>query len=323
MTDENTRNQDIRPKQGQTQVDQKEAGARAGAPGVGGSGKAPSGGGKKTKKNGPLWAVVAVVVIVAIILIALWRMGVFSSMGNIGDAVGGGEAVATVNGAEITRQQFQEEFQPLEERIANLNAGTSTNKEQIRQQAKTRVINQLVNRELLSMKAQSAGIEVTDQQVQSQFQSAKSRINQQNQSGATGTSGQSFSERLQQAGFESEQEYRDQIRTQLLISQYVEQNVDTQNATVTDQQARERYDQLTQGSNAQTAQVPPFDQVSSQIKQQIQQQNQQQQIQQFIQNLRDQADVEILIETAGASASAQGASSPASGAVPSTPTPSQ
>ncbi len=169
------------------------------------------------------------------------------------------EVVATVNGEEVTAGD-----------VSQLTAGRQGMSED-------QALEQVIDRTLLYLEAVDAGYELSDAEVEQEIQS---RLQQRN------LTLDQYKQRLQQTG-QSYDAWKQQAKRQLAVQNYVQDQVG-EPATVSDQEARELYDNLSEQSSQQ---LPPFEQVKDRLKQRIQQQNQQQAVQQLIERLRQSANI--------------------------------
>lgn len=194
----------------------------------------------------------------------------------------GDAAVATVNGNDITASELNER---VEQALSQTSQEVS---DQQRQQLRQQTLRNLVNRELLLQEAQSAGISVSDDQVQQRVQQVQNQL---------GTS-TSFQDALDQRGL-TEDAFRQQLRDQLTIQQLLEQNVNTDNISVSDEEVQQLYTQLSQGQQGDN--IPALEQVRPQLENRVRQQKTSQQQQQYLQQLRNNADVQINLSTSTSS----------------------
>ncbi len=188
-----------------------------------------------------------------------------------GDKKGGsGEVVARVNGEKISSQELARTQQALGQSGAQL-----SDKE---------VLDQLINKELISQEAQKQGYSITDQEAESML---KSRLQQQNKSL------EEFKQQLnsQNASYESQ---LTRLKKDLAIQKYLDKELQDQNFEVTDEEAKNFYDRRkAQSSNGQ---LPSYEQVAPQMKQAVKQQKRQQAIESLAQKLKEDANIEYVKE---------------------------
>lgn len=237
---------------------------------------------KKPMTKQPVFWVIVIIVILLIgggAYYAMMQGGTAqtSNDGDTADETSSGGSVATVNGTEIPVSEFQSQYQQqrntLQQRGLNLD-----NQPQLEQRVKSQIVQNLIDRELLLQYAERQGIEVSDQQVQSNIDQISGQFQSQQQ----------FQQVLDERDI-TQSEFRDNVREQLLVQNAVDQQMSGQNATVTDQEVQDAYDRISQ----QATNTPPLEQVREQLRSRLAQQKQGQAMQQLTQQLRDSASINI------------------------------
>lgn len=211
--------------------------------------------------------------IVVIVIAAIGAYGYFSGfsgLGNIGsgNGAGNGDVIATVNGEEITQEEFDAR---LVQAQANAQGGEVD---------QAQMLETMINTELILQDAAAQGITVSDQEVEDYYQ---------NQVLAGGTTEAQLEQQLSQSGF-TIADLKEDIHDQLVIQAYVEANASA-DTEITDQQVQDYYDQLAE-QQPEGSDFPALADVEAQIIQQLQSQQQNQIIQQIIQQLRADAEIE-------------------------------
>lgn len=235
-----------------------------------------------------------------IVLLVLVAGGVYFFGGDFEgiDNTGGDGPVAQVGGEAIERA-------PMMEQLTALRESTSSQAQEFQQLSETRqqelVLSGIINQALLRQAAENAGVSVSDQEVDNQLQSQIEQIGGQEE----------FQNRLEQNDL-TEQEVRENLREQLLISGYVTQSA----GTTTDQQVQQLYDQyqsqLSQAAGTSSQNIPSLEQLRPQLEAQIQQQAQQQ----LLQQARNNIAVEVLLDGVSyppSTPQTQGANQPTTG----------
>ena len=175
------------------------------------------------------------------------------------------DVVATVNGEEVTKEEFASVYEGQFQQAAMQQQSTG---EEVDQAAlKEQVANQLVDNRLLQQAADEAGIEPTDEDIDATLD----EIAEQNGMG----SGDEVVAALEQQGM-SEDDVRKDAASQFVLTAYVEQEADIQPPS--DEELKTQYDQLVEQQSqagGQQSEVPPFEEVKEQLAQQAvtQQQN--------------------------------------------------
>ncbi|GEL78613.1 SurA N-terminal domain-containing protein [Tenuibacillus multivorans] len=189
------------------------------------------------------------------------------------------EVVATVNGEEITNGELLQNETFVKQRYQMF--GMQQSAEQIQQQA----LDQLINTELVLQSAEEAGIEPTEEEINTEYDNMISQLKEQNQT-------DDVSQIFEQAGT-TEEEVRNDIRTQLTTEKYLDQN--TEEVTVSDEEIQEAYDNYTAQLEQADQEPQSLEDMRGQLEQQVKTQKEGEQTQQLLDQLREDNDVEILI----------------------------
>ncbi|MEX0934884.1 MAG: SurA N-terminal domain-containing protein [Candidatus Paceibacterota bacterium] len=196
---------------------------------------------------------------------------------------GGGEnvaAVALVNGEEISGAEFDARLTQTEALLAQQGQSAQLEDPTVRAQLEEQVLNQLVSETLLLQGAEAAGMSASPEEIDQRIASLVQQVGGQ----------EVFESQLEQQGV-SEAEIRADLESQIAIQKYLEANVDTSDIQITDQEVSAFYEQI----SAQQEGLPPLEQIEGQIRAQLTQQQQGQLINVFTEELRQDAEIEILI----------------------------
>lgn len=193
------------------------------------------------------------------------------------------EVVATVNGTEITKDDFVQTYQSQYQQMAMQQqaGGQAPDEEQL----KTQVAEQLVNNELLRQGAEDAGIKATDKDIDTTLD----EIAKQNGLG----SGDEVVSALEQQGISAEQ-VRQDAASQFAITTYIEQEADI--AEPSDEELKAQYDALVEQQSAaggSAEEVPSFEEMKDQLAQQATMQQQNEAATEIAGKLRESGDVTI------------------------------
>ena len=193
------------------------------------------------------------------------------------------EVVATVNGTEITKDDFVQTYQSQYQQMAMQQqaGGQAPDEEQL----KTQVAEQLVNNELLRQGAEDAGIKATDKDIDTTLD----EIAKQNGLG----SGDEAVSALEQQGISAEQ-VRQDAASQFAITTYIEQEADI--AEPSDEELKAQYDALVEQQSAaggSAEEVPSFEEMKDQLAQQATMQQQNEAATEIAGKLRESGDVTI------------------------------
>jgi len=234
-------------------------------------------GGSSTGQSGMLGPILVIVGLIAVALVLVFAF----NDGGTAPATSESGPAAVVGDTEIERSELQEQ-------LSTLRSGTSTQAQQFQRLDETRqqslVLSNIINQELLLQAAANAGITVSDQEVDNRLQAQIQQI---------GSS--TFESRLQQSGLTRE-EVRNNLRDQMIVSNYVSQSGQVGEAT--DQEVQQLYDQYSSRlSQAGTStNVPSLEELRPQLEASIQQRKQRQAQQQLLQQARQSIDVDVMLE---------------------------
>lgn len=180
------------------------------------------------------------------------------------------EVIAKVNDKEIASQELERLKQTLGQRG--------------RQISDKQALKQVVNKKLLSEKAQEEGYSVTTEEAESML---KSQLQQQNKSL------DDYKQQLKSQGV-SYDEQLPKLKKELAIQNYLDNELKSKDSKVTEEEIKSFYDKQKQQSP--NNKMPPYEDVKPQIKKTLQQQKQQQAIGPLVQKLREEANIEYLKE---------------------------
>lgn len=214
------------------------------------------------------------IISVGVVVLVLGAIATFAFLG-AGKMNSGEPSVAKVNGVEITKAQYDEQLALVI--TSYKNQGIDTENAENKAQIEEQVLNDLINNELVNQGIVKAGITITDEQVQAQYDLLVT------QAGGV----EQFNQQLTLSNL-TEAQLRENIKKQLGIQAYLAANIDVSTATATDEEAQIFYDTNVKGQEN----APAFKDIVEQIKQQIIAQKQQTLINSFITNLRGSAEIE-------------------------------
>jgi len=222
---------------------------------------------------------ILIIVIVGIIAVAAGAWFYFSGgeMPGQESSSESPDVVARVNGQDIG----QAELEASEAQIAaGQGVEVSSLDAETRSQLREQALDNLISRALIQQKAKEMGIAAAEVDIDAQIESIKAQF--EDEAGYQAT--------LNQEGL-SEAELRSQIADEMVIRAYIEQALDLESVTATEEEVRAEYEQAAAANEG----FPELSEVRGQIESSIIQQKQQQLITQHIQGLYAEADVEILI----------------------------
>jgi len=264
---------------------EQEASADAPIHTTGGSGETPAGdaAAQVQADSGYQSRMLLTIAVVAVILIALgvalWFYFGTGSAGSNSNALSGSGPVAIVNGEEVPRSDLEARMDQVASAVSAQQGQNGELSDEQRSQLQQRVASQLVQQELLAQYAEENGITVSSEDIDQRYEEIVNQLGGEDK----------LKERLSQQDM-SVSEMRESLEQQLRRNKIIEER-STSSITVSDEEVRSRYEQLS--GQAQSGQVPPFEQIKQQLRTQIEQQKRQQIIQSLIQELRQNGDVEV------------------------------
>ena len=137
-----------------------------------------------------------------------------------------GDKVATINGQTITRTELDQELQPVIQRMSM--QGQQPQPEQVAE-IREKVLDSLINRELLTQDAKDQGVTVEPEALDAQMEQIRGQFPEEAQ----------FREALSQMGID-EETLRAQMHQRILIQKLIEERI-AKDVTVTDEEAQAYY----------------------------------------------------------------------------------
>ncbi len=197
------------------------------------------------------------------------------------DLTGIPDVVAEVNGEAVTKEEFVPLYEAAFQQAAAQaqTSGQAPDEEQLKKQT----ADDLVSTELLAQEAESRGIEVSDDQVDDELED----LAKQNQM----ASADELIAAIEKNGM-SEEQARDQVETQVLVEQLVED--EDGSTTPSDEELRAIYAKAKKQAAGQEGQkIPPYAQVRDQIAEQARTEQVGKVAQALLEDLRKDADITI------------------------------
>ncbi len=186
--------------------------------------------------------------------------------------------VATVNGVEILRRDFDSSFNQMLQMSAD--QGVDVTDPEVIEQHRTQAMETLINGELLRQAAVEAGYSVTEEEITTRYNEIRDGIG-----GAT-----ELATRMAEINVTEETLRRD-IKNEILIQRLFESQLPSAGKEVTEAEVQALYDQIGGGADG----VPPLADVYQQVVDQIRFNRQQAEIYPYLETLRTEATIEILI----------------------------
>lgn len=189
-----------------------------------------------------------------------------------------GDVVATVNGEEITKEQFDTAFEQT--KLAYQQQGINIeDDENVLEEAKMMTVNELVQESVLHQEFEKRGYEARQAQIEEMVEEVKSQFG----------SDEEFEEVLNMNQMTLE-DLEEQIVLQIKFEKLIEQEFQT--ITVSEDEARDYYSML-QEQNEEFDE--PFEDVRADIESFLKEQKTGEKLQQLVEELMDNSEIEILI----------------------------
>ena len=188
------------------------------------------------------------------------------------------DPVAVINGQTITRAEFNRIRQQVVQSVQQ--QGMDINDPQVQSQINAQATETLINTELIRQAAAAAGASATDAEVDARYAEIVEAVGGVDALQAS----------LAQLGL-TEESLRSDVEQELVIEQYLEENLDRDSLAVSDQEVNELYEM----SGGAEAGLPPVEDVRPQIEQQILANKEQELIGELLEQLRAEAEIELLI----------------------------
>ncbi|WP_280768273.1 SurA N-terminal domain-containing protein [Salipaludibacillus daqingensis] len=185
------------------------------------------------------------------------------------------EAVATVNGEEIKMADLQAQMAQYQQMFAQqgVDFEDEENAEML-MQIQQGILDQLITQEVITQEARDKDIEVSEEELEAELEEIRAQFESEEE----------LEEYLATQNYTVE-EMEEEIRDILLIEEFRKmEHVDEDEFDVTEDEVREYYDQLAM----QDPEIAEFEEIEDELESEVKEQ-------QYIQQLRDDADIEILI----------------------------
>lgn len=178
--------------------------------------------------------------------------------------------VVSVNGDEINGDKYNSIYTQIKMSMHQYGQDVSD-----LDKLKDQTLNILVEQQLIKQDAEDKGLKVTDDEIQSEFDSIKKE------------NGEQLTAVLEQFKL-SEDDFKNQLADDIITNKYMEKELDVK---VTDKEVKEYYDQLKE----QSEDIGKLDEMKDQIKEQLKNQKSQEQLQSKVEELKEKAEVKNLI----------------------------
>ena len=225
----------------------------------------------------------ALVVVILIVLGGIWyflnstdtpseQAGTVSVTKNYPDVV------ATVNGEEVFKADLIESIASLGQQVQAQGVDLSNPEAQVLIEQQAMV--SLINARLLLQAAAAADVTASDDAVTLQFEQLATQLG----------GPEALAEQMALLGL-SDEKVREDIAEQLIINQYLDEEIPLDSLNVTNEEVQAFYDEIAAGG----VELPPLEDVAAQIAAQLSSEKRQAQLQVLIDGLREVAEIETQI----------------------------
>ncbi|MBT2757397.1 SurA N-terminal domain-containing protein [Mesobacillus foraminis] len=189
------------------------------------------------------------------------------------------EAVATVNGKEILKSDYENSLKSAKATYEQqgIKLDSKTEKEM-----ETGVLDQLINTELVRQSAEAEDISIKQSQVDSELANIKSQFEDDAK----------YKEALKQNKV-TEEELKKQVKQQMVITEYLDGAIGK--VTVTEDEVKVIYDQYKAQTESQDQKAEKFETVKAQLEQQAIAQKKNEKVNQLVEDLRKKNEENIKI----------------------------
>ncbi|MDQ0159273.1 SurA N-terminal domain-containing protein [Alkalibacillus salilacus] len=195
--------------------------------------------------------------------------------------VGEDEVVATVGGEDILGSRLLQAEQTLSQQYQMMGQDPSQNAGAIREAA----MDQVVNSKVIELAALDAGLEPSEEEVTEEVDSQISTMQEQNEL-------ESEDAVYEQLGM-SEEEVQDQIRSSMLIQNYLDENMEE--PSVSDEDIEQAYEDYKSQMEQANQEAESLENMRSDLESQVKQQKQSEQQQALIDDLKEDTEVNVQI----------------------------
>jgi len=178
--------------------------------------------------------------------------------------------VATVNGYEIKGDRYNPIYTQVKMQMAQFGQDVSD-----LDLLKEQTLDVLVEQQLIRQDAETIGIDITEDEVQNEFDELKEQNEEQ------------LNIVLEEFGL-TEEEFKIQLRDDLITAEYIESELDIE---VTDEEVEEFYEQLREENE----EIEGLDEMEELIRAQLENQKTQEQLPEKVEELRENAEIEHMI----------------------------
>lgn len=190
------------------------------------------------------------------------------------------EVVARVNGEEVVRSELDARIAQFEQALTAQGQSSQLENEESKAQLENQALSQIIAEKLVLQEAEKENINVSQEEVDTEYQNIVTTVGGE----------EALSQRLEELDTTKE-DLRENIEQQLITQKYIDNITANENFEVTDEEVVAFYDEW----SAEQEDPPAFEEVETQVRDQLVSQKENQFISDFIAELRQNANIEILL----------------------------
>ncbi|MBM6616528.1 SurA N-terminal domain-containing protein [Bacillus suaedaesalsae] len=188
------------------------------------------------------------------------------------------EAVASVNGVDIPRSEYDILLEETKAMYAMQGMTEENMDEATKKQMETQVIDQLINTELLFQQAKEDKITISKEDIDKRLEEMKANFDDEKK----------FKDALEENKL-TEESLKERIEKDLLITQYLDKNIGEVN--VTDAEIQASYEKYKESMKNSDQEAPALEDVKEQLKQQTIAEKEQNKVVLILQGLRGESEI--------------------------------
>lgn len=194
------------------------------------------------------------------------------------------EVVATVNGEEILKTDYETELENTKNMYAQQGMNLDELDDEMKEQVELSVLNQLVNTKLVLQSAKEEGIAVEQSAVDTELEAIKGQFEDD----------KGFEEALEKNKI-TEDELKVQVKDQLTITKYLDSSIGK--IEVTEDEVTVKYDEYKEALASQEQEPEDFETMKPQLEQQVMAEKKSEKVNQLIEELRtaNEKNIEITL----------------------------
>ncbi|MFD1738196.1 SurA N-terminal domain-containing protein [Bacillus salitolerans] len=192
------------------------------------------------------------------------------------------DPVATVDGEEITRTDYETLLQSVKENYTARGIDTENLDDETKKQLEEQVINQLVNTKILLQAAKAEGITVEQEEIDQSLADMKANFE----------GDQAYQDALEKNKL-TEESLKGKIQEELYITKYIDQRVGE--VEVSEDEVKKLYDEYKLSAVTNQQEVQEYEEIKEILEQQAVSQKKQEKVSEMIETLREEHDIKVLL----------------------------